>query len=118
MVQENVREVALNPNHPIIRGTGQRPDIFMQNAVAAHSYYEAAPGIVQETMDEVGAVVGREYNLFDYYGAADAERVAVVMGSASSTVKEAVDRSSTTIVMSWRAARLALLCFVRTLCKK
>lgn len=91
MVQQNVRDVALNPNHPIIRGTGQRPDIFMQNAVAAHSYYEAAPGIVQETMDEVGAVVGRKYNLFDYYGAADAERVAVVMGSASSTVKEAVD---------------------------
>ena len=90
-IQQNVREVALNPNHPIIRGTGQRPDIWMQNAVAAHQYYEACPGIVQETMNEVSALTGREYNLFDYYGAPDAERVAVIMGSASSTMVEAVD---------------------------
>ena len=72
-------QVALNPNHPIIRGTGQRPDIFMQNAVAAHKYYEAAPALVQQTMDEVGALTGRTYNLFDYYGAPDADRVATFL---------------------------------------
>ena len=82
-VVQNLRQVALNPNTPIIRGTGQRPDIFMQNSVAAHQYYEACPDIVQQTMDEVAAVTGRSYKLFDYHGHPEADRVAVVMGSAS-----------------------------------
>jgi len=90
-IQRNLREVALNPNHPIIRATGQRPDIFFQNSVAAHKYFLAAPGLVQETMNEVAAITGRQYHLFDYHGAPDAERVAVIMGSAASTVRECVD---------------------------
>jgi sulfite reductase alpha subunit-like flavoprotein/Pyruvate/2-oxoacid:ferredoxin oxidoreductase gamma subunit/ferredoxin len=84
-------QVALNPNHPIIRGTGQRPDIFMQNAVAAGKFYDAAPALVQETMDEVGALTGRTYNLFDYYGDPNADRVAIAMGSGTSTITETVD---------------------------
>jgi sulfite reductase alpha subunit-like flavoprotein/pyruvate/2-oxoacid:ferredoxin oxidoreductase beta subunit/pyruvate/2-oxoacid:ferredoxin oxidoreductase alpha subunit/Pyruvate/2-oxoacid:ferredoxin oxidoreductase gamma subunit/Pyruvate/2-oxoacid:ferredoxin oxidoreductase delta subunit len=89
-LQKNLRDVSLNPNHPIIRGTGQRPDIFFQNTVAAHGYYLRAPALIQETMNEVGAMVGRPYQLCDYHGAADADRVIVVMGSASETVNQAV----------------------------
>ena len=60
-LQKNLRDLALNPTAPTIRGTGQRPDIFFQNAVAAHKYYEACPDIVQATMDRVGAVTGRHH---------------------------------------------------------
>ena len=63
----------------------------MQNSVAAQQYYDACPSIVQQTMEEVSALTGRSYNLFDYYGHPEADRVAVVMGSASSTVAETVD---------------------------
>ena len=90
-VLQNLRGVALNPNTPIIRGTGQRPDIFMQNAVAAQRYYDAAPALVQQAMDEVGAMTGRQYKLFDYHGHPEADRVVVAMGSSTSTVQEAVD---------------------------
>jgi len=90
-VETNLRELALNPNHPIIRGTGQRPDIFMQNYVAAHKYYESAPQLVQESMDEVAALTGRSYKLFDYYGHPEAESIAVIMGSGSQSVREVVD---------------------------
>jgi len=88
-IKENLYDKALNPNHPIIRGTGQRPDIFFQATVAANKYYQATPKIVQEVMDEVGALTGRPYKLFDYVGPADANQVAVVLGSASSTLQEA-----------------------------
>merc|ERR1719473_1925091 len=90
-VVQNLRGVALNPNTPIIRGTGQRPDIFMQNSVAAQRFYDAAPALVQEAMDEVGALTGRQYKLFDYHGAPDADRVCVAMGSSTSTIQETVD---------------------------
>ena len=76
---------------PIIRGTGQRPDIFMTNSVAAQKYYDACPAIVQETMDEVGELTGRHYKLYDYYGHPEAERVTVAMGSATRTLEETCD---------------------------
>ncbi|KAJ9443406.1 Pyruvate dehydrogenase [Diplonema papillatum] len=90
-LQSNLRNVALNPNHPIIRGVGQRPDIFFQNSVAANKFYDATPSIVEETMDEFRQLTGRSYELVQYYGAPDAERVIVVMGSAAETCQETVD---------------------------
>lgn len=90
-LQTNLRDLALNPVKPIIRGTGQRPDIFMQASVASHRFYLAAPQIVQETMDEVAALTGRQYKLYDYYGAKDADRVVVAMGSACRTLEECAD---------------------------
>ena len=87
-LQKNLRDVSLNPGRPTIRGTGQRPDIFFQNAVAAHSYYQNAPAIVQETMDEVGALTGRNYKLVEYVGHEEPEHVVVMMGSASETTQE------------------------------
>ena len=91
MLQSNLRDVGLNPVKPIIRGTGQRPDIFMQGTVAAQRFYDACPDIVQETMDEVGELTGRHYSLYDYYGHPEAERVVVGMGSATRTLEEVAD---------------------------
>jgi pyruvate-ferredoxin/flavodoxin oxidoreductase len=96
-MEQNLREVSLNPNHPMIRGTGQRPDIFMQNAVASHPYHANAARIVQETMDEVGALTGRPYKLFDYVGHPEATKVAVCMGSGATTVRETVDYMNSTL---------------------
>ena len=90
-LQENLRNKALNPNHPIIRGVGQRPDIYYQNSVAANKFYEATPGIVQEVMDEIGQLTGRHYKLVSYHGHEQADRIIIVMGSASETVAETVD---------------------------
>lgn len=90
-LQRNLRDLALNPVEPIIRGTGQRPDIYMQGTVAAHKYYQACPGIVKETMAEVGALTGRHYDLYEYYGHPEADRVIVGMGSATSTMEEVAD---------------------------
>jgi pyruvate-ferredoxin/flavodoxin oxidoreductase len=85
------RRRALSPSHPVIRGTAQNPDVFFQGREAANSYYEKAPRIVQDAMDRFARQTGRQYHLFDYYGAPDAERVLVVMGSGTDTVHEAVD---------------------------
>ncbi len=84
------RARALSPDHPFIRGTAQNPDVFFQARERINPYYEAVPGIVQETMDKFAEVVGRRYNLFDYVGAEDAERVIVLMGSGAETVEETV----------------------------
>ena len=84
------RARALSPEHPFIRGTAQNPDVFFQARERINPYYEAVPGIVQETMDKFAEVVGRRYNLFDYVGAEDAERVIVLMGSGAETVEETV----------------------------
>eukprot|EP01062_Namystynia_karyoxenos_P065528 TRINITY_DN5917_c0_g1_i1.p1 TRINITY_DN5917_c0_g1~~TRINITY_DN5917_c0_g1_i1.p1 ORF type:complete len:2055 (+),score=809.41 TRINITY_DN5917_c0_g1_i1:120-6284(+) len=91
LLQQNLRSRALNPNHPIIRGVGQRPDIFFQNTQAAEPFYRACPGIVQETMDEVAQLTGRSYKTMEYYGHPDADRCVVVMGSAAETCRETVD---------------------------
>ena len=85
------RKDALNPNHPVERGSAQNADIFFQAREACNPYYEAMPGIVQEYMDKVNAKLGTDYKLFNYYGAADAEHVIVAMGSACEAIEETVD---------------------------
>lgn len=90
-VKENLHKFALNPYHPTIRGTGQRPDIFFQTSVAANKYYLKAPDIIEDTLKDVSKLTGRNYSLFDYHGSPTAERVAVLMGSAAKTMQEAVD---------------------------
>ncbi len=81
----------LTPDAPLVRGTAQNPDVFFQAREASNPYHLAVPGIVQEVMDELGTRTGRHYGLVDYHGAPDADRVVVVMGSASGAVEEVVD---------------------------
>ena len=85
------RMKALNPNRPTLRGTAQNPDVFFQAREACNSYYTETPGKVQAIMDKLGDLVGRRYRLFDYYGAPDADRVIVMMGSGATAAEEAVD---------------------------
>ncbi len=85
------RNHALNPNHPCQRGSAQNPDIFFQAREACNPYYDAMPVIVQEYMDKVNAKIGTDYKLFNYYGAADAEKVIVAMGSVCDTIEETID---------------------------
>ena len=84
------RARALSPEHPVLRGSAQNPDVYFQMREAVNPYYAAVPGIAQEAMDKFAAVTGRRYNLFDYYGDPEAERVIVVMGSGGETVVETV----------------------------
>ncbi|MCC7527392.1 MAG: pyruvate:ferredoxin (flavodoxin) oxidoreductase [Candidatus Melainabacteria bacterium] len=79
---------ALSPDNPVIRGTAQNPDVFFQSRERANSYYDKTPSIVAEAMEKFAAVTGRQYRLFDYAGAADAERVIVAMGSAAETIEQ------------------------------
>ena len=83
---------ALNPEHPVQRGTAQNGDTYFQNRETANSYYNATPAIVQQMMDEVSALTGRKYHLFDYVGAKDAENVLVIMGSGAETVEETINK--------------------------
>ena len=85
------RARALNPEHPVVRGTAQNPDVFFQAREASNPYYAACPEIVQRAMDTFAKVVGRKYHLFDYEGAPDAERVVILMGSGAETAHETVD---------------------------
>ena len=85
------RQNALTPDRPIIRGTAQNPDVFFQAREACNPFHAAVPGIVQSVMDRFAAQTGRAYHLFDYYGAVDAERVIVMMGSGAEAAEEAVD---------------------------
>ncbi len=85
------RQGALNPAHPVQRGTAQNPDIFFQAKEASNNYYNAIPELTQEYMDKVNAKIGTDYKLFNYYGAADAETVIIAMGSANDTIAETVD---------------------------
>ena len=85
------RDQCLNPNHPCQRGSAQNPDIFFQAREAINPYYDAMPEIVQKYMDKVNAKIGTEYKLFNYYGAADAEKVIVAMGSVCDTIEETID---------------------------
>ncbi len=88
---DEFRARALNPEHPHQQGTAQNPDIYFQNREASNKYYDAVPAIVQAQMDKVSALTGRKYNLVDYYGAPDADRVIVIMGSGAEAVEETVD---------------------------
>lgn len=85
------RARGLSPDHPILRGTAQNPDVFFQARESVNPYYLACPGIVQEMMDRFAELTGRQYHLFDYVGAPDAERVVVLMGSGAETVRETVN---------------------------
>ncbi len=88
---DEFRARALNPEHPHQQGTAQNPDIYFQNREASNKFYDAVPAIVQAQMDKVSALTGRKYNLVDYYGAKDADRVIVIMGSGAEAVEETVD---------------------------
>ncbi len=82
---------ALSPDHPVLRGTAQNPDVYFQARETVNPYYFACPDIVQGAMDKFARTTGRAYRLFEYYGAPDAERVMVLMGSGCETVQETVD---------------------------
>ncbi len=82
------RSRGLSPDHPVIRGTAQNPDAFFQARETVNPFYDACPGIVQKTMDKYAELVGRQYHLFDYIGAPDAEYVIVIMGSGAETATE------------------------------
>jgi len=85
------RNNSLNPEHPVLRGSAQNPDIFFQNREACNSYYNNVPAVVQEYMDKVNAKIGTNYGLVNYYGAPDAEKVIVAMGSVCETIEETID---------------------------
>jgi len=82
------RARGLSPDHPVLRGTAQNPDVFFQARESVNPYYQACPAIVQKTMEKFAELTGRRYNLFDYIGAPDAERVIVLMGSGAETAGE------------------------------
>ena len=86
------RKRGLNPDNPVIRGTAQNPDIYFQTREAVNTYYNALPEIVESYMGEISKLTGREYHLFNYYGAEDAEDIIIVMGSASETVRTVVEK--------------------------
>ena len=88
---DEFRNHALNPNHPCQRGSAQNPDIFFQAREACNPYYDALPAIVQAYMDKVNAKIGTNYKLFNYYGAPDAEKVIIAMGSVCDTIEETID---------------------------
>lgn len=85
------RARALSPDRPIIRGTSQNPDVFFTCREAGNKYYAATPAIVQKQMDKFAKLTGRQYKLYDYYGAKDADRVVVIMGSGGETVRETAE---------------------------
>jgi pyruvate-ferredoxin/flavodoxin oxidoreductase len=85
------RQRALSPDHPVLRGSAQNPDVFFQAREAGNPYYDACPDKVQAVMDKFSQVVGRSYHLFDYVGAPDADRVIVMMGSGADAAHETVD---------------------------
>ncbi|SHK03203.1 pyruvate:ferredoxin (flavodoxin) oxidoreductase, partial [Tepidibacter formicigenes] len=85
------RDRALNPEHPVTRGTAQNPDIFFQAREASNLFYEKVPEIVADYMKEISKITGREYKPFNYYGAEDAEYIIVAMGSVTDTIEETID---------------------------
>ena len=85
------RARALNPMKPVARGMAENPDHFFQHRESSNSFYEAVPAIVEEYMNEISKITGRKYGLFDYYGAEDAERVIIAMGSVTEAAREAID---------------------------
>jgi pyruvate-ferredoxin/flavodoxin oxidoreductase len=97
------RARALSPDRPVIRGTAQNPDVYFQAREACNSYYRATPTIVQNVMDKFAKIVGRQYHLFDYVGAPDAERVIVMMGSGAEVAQETVE------ALNARGEKLGLL---------
>jgi pyruvate-ferredoxin/flavodoxin oxidoreductase len=89
---QNHRERGLSPDHPVLRGTAQNPDVFFQSREAINPFYRACPTIVQNVMDRFAARTGRAYKLFDYFGVPDAGRVIIMMGSGTGPVEETIER--------------------------
>ena len=85
------RARALNPSKPVARGMAENPDHFFQHRESSNSFYEAVPAIVEEYMNEISKITGRKHSLFDYYGAEDAERVIIAMGSVTEAIRETID---------------------------
>lgn len=85
------RQRALNPENPVTRGTAQNDDIYFQSREASNKFYDAVPAIVEKYLAEISKITGRKYGLFDYYGAEDADRVIIAMGSVTEAIKETVD---------------------------
>lgn len=88
------RDRALSPDHPVIRGTAQNPDVYFQARETVNPFYDKAAGIVQETFDHLARVTGRQYHLFDYFGHPEAENVIVMMGSGAEAAEEAIEALS------------------------
>ena len=88
---QEFRDRALSPTHPVVRGTAENPETFFTHKESENPFYNAVPDIVAEYMDKISAITGRKYAPFTYYGAEDADRVIVVMGSATEAIKEAID---------------------------
>ncbi|MGL6201811.1 MAG: pyruvate:ferredoxin (flavodoxin) oxidoreductase [Lachnospiraceae bacterium] len=88
---QKFRERSLNPGHPSTRGTTQNPDIYFQQREASNKFHSAVPGIVENYMNEINKLTGRDYGLFDYYGAEDATYLLIAMGSICDTIKETID---------------------------
>ena len=84
------RERALTPNKPVARGMAENPDHFFQHRESCNPYYEAVPEIVEEYINEINKITGRNYGLFDYYGAEDAENIIIAMGSVTEATREAI----------------------------
>ena len=91
MQLKEFKKRALNPNHPVTRGTAQNADIYFQEREVVNKYYEAIPDIVEGYMAEITKLTGREYHCFDYYGAPDADRVIIAMGSVTDVCEETID---------------------------
>ena len=98
------RNNALNPDHPVTRGTAQNPDVFFQAKEASNVFYEPIPDIVNSYMKDINKLTGREYKPFTYYGASDAENVIVAMGSITETIKETID------YLTEKGEKLGLIC--------
>ena len=89
---EDFRSRAMRPETPIVKVAAQNPDVYFQGRETANKYYDAVPGIVQEYMDKVAKLTGRQYHLFDYVGAPDAEKILIAMGSACDTIELSVNK--------------------------
>jgi len=85
------RRNAMNPDKPVTRGTAENPDVFFQHRESCNDYYSAVPAIVEDYMNKIGEITGRKYGLFDYYGAKDADRVIIAMGSVTEAIRETID---------------------------
>ena len=88
---EGFRKRAMNPDKPVTRGTAENPDVFFQHRESCNDYYTAVPAIVEDYMNKISDLTGRKYSLFDYYGAKDADRVIIAMGSVTEAIRETID---------------------------
>ena len=88
---QGFRDRAMSPEHPVARGTAQNGDVYFQAREACNPFYDAIPSVVEDYLDKLAVVTGRKYGLFDYYGAADADRVIIAMGSSTEAIREGID---------------------------